>query len=163
MAEVGVLSEYIKHLTTHLPIEDGVSRLTNIGSDNGLAPTRRQAIIWTNTGLLLNGPLGTYFSEIWNKIQQFSLKKINLKMSSGKCRPSCLGLNVLTAGTPGREIRCWSVLCRWLPFKLLTWFNFNPSMDKWLTHYTVWDEIAYLVPNLNGCTRYVRYVCTSWG
>ena len=24
----------------------------NIGSDNGLAPTRRQAIIWTNDGLV---------------------------------------------------------------------------------------------------------------
>ena len=30
-----------------------VSKLTNIGSDNGLAPGRRQAIIWTNAGILL--------------------------------------------------------------------------------------------------------------
>ena len=36
----------------------------NIGSDNGLAPDRRQAIIWTNAGILLIGPLGTNFSEI---------------------------------------------------------------------------------------------------
>ena len=35
-----------------------------IGSDNGLSPGRRQAIIWTNTGILLIGPLGTNFSEI---------------------------------------------------------------------------------------------------
>ena len=28
-------------------------KLTNIGSDNGLAPGRRQAIIWTNAGILL--------------------------------------------------------------------------------------------------------------
>ena len=26
----------------------------SIGSDNGLAPTRRQAIIWTNTGYITN-------------------------------------------------------------------------------------------------------------
>ena len=39
-----------------------VSRLTIIGSDNGLSPGRRQAIIWTNDGILLIGPLGTNFS-----------------------------------------------------------------------------------------------------
>ena len=41
-----------------------VSKLIIIGSDNGFAPTRRQAIIWTNAGILLIGPLGTNFSEI---------------------------------------------------------------------------------------------------
>ena len=30
-----------------------VSRLTIIGSDTGLSPGRRQAIIWTNVGILL--------------------------------------------------------------------------------------------------------------
>ena len=28
------------------------SQYASIGSDNGLAPTRRQAIIWTNVGVL---------------------------------------------------------------------------------------------------------------
>ena len=41
-----------------------VSKLTIIGSDNGLSPERRHAIIWTNAGILLIGPLGTNFSEI---------------------------------------------------------------------------------------------------
>ena len=41
-----------------------VSKLTIIGSDNGLTPGRRQAIIWINAGILLIGPLGTNFSEI---------------------------------------------------------------------------------------------------
>ena len=36
-----------------------VRKLTIIGSDNGLSPGRRQAIIWTNAGILLIGPLGT--------------------------------------------------------------------------------------------------------
>ena len=42
-----------------------INKLT-IGSDNGLAPGRHQAIIWTtgNAGILLIGPLGTNFSEI---------------------------------------------------------------------------------------------------
>ena len=50
-----------------------VSKLNIIGSDNGLSPGRRQAIIWTNAGILLIGPLGTNFSEI--EINIFSFKK----------------------------------------------------------------------------------------
>ena len=70
-------------------------KLAIIGSDNGLSPERRQAIIWTNAGILLIGPLGTNFNEILIEIQTFSLKKICLKMSSVKCCSFRLGLNVL--------------------------------------------------------------------
>ena len=34
-----------------------------IGSDNALSPIRRQAIIWTNDGLL---PIGPYKKLLWN-------------------------------------------------------------------------------------------------
>ena len=73
-----------------------VGNLTIIGSDNGLSPGRRQAIILTSAGLLLIGPLGTNFSEILIGIQKFSIKKMHLKMSSAKWRPFCPSLNVLT-------------------------------------------------------------------
>ena len=72
-----------------------VDNLTVIGSDNGLSPGRRQAIIWTNAGIFLIGPLGTNVSEIFIEIYTFLFNKMHLKMSSGKWRPSCLGLNVL--------------------------------------------------------------------
>ena len=36
-----------------------VTNLTTIGSDNGLSPGRRQAIIWTNAGTFSIVPLGT--------------------------------------------------------------------------------------------------------
>ena len=78
-----------------------VGKLTIIGSDNGLSPGRRQAIIWTNAGILLSGHLGTYFSEKLIKIQTFSLKKIRLKMSSAKCCPFRIGLNVLSIAQRG--------------------------------------------------------------
>ena len=52
-----------------------VSSLTIIGSDNGLAPGRRQAIIWTNADILLIGPLEINFSEIVIDIQTLSFKK----------------------------------------------------------------------------------------
>ena len=41
-----------------------VSKLTIIDSDNGLLPVQHQAIMWTNSGILLIKPLGTQFSEI---------------------------------------------------------------------------------------------------
>ena len=72
-----------------------VGNITIIGSGNVLSPGRRQAIIWTNAGILLIGPIGTNFSEILIKIITFSFKKMRWKVSSGKRRPSCLGLNVL--------------------------------------------------------------------
>ena len=52
-----------------------VSKLTIIGSDNGLSPDWRQPIIWTNVGLLSFGPLGTIFSEILIGIHTFWFKK----------------------------------------------------------------------------------------
>ena len=48
-----------------------VDNLATIGTDNGLLPGRRQAIIWTNAGILLIGLLGTNFSEIQIGIQTF--------------------------------------------------------------------------------------------
>ena len=70
--------------------------LTIIGSNNGLSPGEHQAIIWTSARISLIEPLGTNFSEIVIKIHIFSFKKFRLKMSSGKWRPLCLSLGVLT-------------------------------------------------------------------
>ena len=79
-----------------------VGKLTIIGSDNGLSPGRRQAIIWTIAGILLIGPFGTNFSEILIGFQIFSLKEMHLKMSSAKWRPFCLGLDVLIQAADNR-------------------------------------------------------------
>ena len=84
-----------------------VSKLITIGSDNGLSPGRRQAIICTNKGILLIGPLGTNFSEILIEIHTFSFQKIHLKMSSGKWWPFCLGLNVLSRWQHNFHSKFW--------------------------------------------------------
>ena len=73
-----------------------IGKLTIIGSDIGLSPERRRAIIWTNAGILLIGPFGTNFSEMLIGIQTFSLKKLHFKTLSDKWLPFCLGLNVLS-------------------------------------------------------------------
>ena len=66
-----------------------VSELTIIGSDNGLSPGRRQAIIWTSAGILLIGPLGHVYRNSYNFIQENPFENV------WKWRPFCLGLNVL--------------------------------------------------------------------
>ena len=99
-----------------------VSKLTIIGSDNGLPPGGRQAIIWTNDGILLIRTFRTHFSEIVSEIHTFSFKKMHFKMSSGKWRPSCLGLNVLTL--------------------IPAWISNHMNCNVW--------EITYPFPNFNG-------------
>ena len=84
-----------------------VSKLTIIGADNGLLPGRRQAIIWTNAGILLIGPLGTNFSEILIAIETFSFKKKHMKISSAKWRLFHLGLNELTGWMLMPVALCW--------------------------------------------------------
>ena len=75
------------------------SKLTIIGSHNGLFPDCNQAIIWKNAGILQIGPLGTNFSEILIENQIFSFKKMHLKIVI--CWSFCLGLNVL------KHMSCW--------------------------------------------------------
>ena len=77
-----------------------VSKLTIIVSDNGLLPRRREAIIWTNAGILLIWPLGTILLieplRNFNQYPCISLNKMHLKMSSAKSRPFFPGLYELT-------------------------------------------------------------------
>ena len=70
-----------------------LQKLTIIGPDNGLSPGQRQAIIWTNVGMMLILTLGINFIEISIQIHTFSFKKMHLKMSV-KWRQFCIGLNV---------------------------------------------------------------------
>ena len=89
----------------------GLGLSTIFGSDNGLSPGRRQAIIWTNPGLLLVRHLGTNISEILIGIQTFPFKKMHLKMSSAKWRPFCLGLNELIHGQCAATMTILSFPC----------------------------------------------------
>ena len=101
-----------------------VSKLTIIGSDNGLSPGRRQAIICTNAGILLIGPWGTNFSEILAEIITFSFKQMYLKVSSAKWRPFCLCLNVLI------KPALIANRCSPLPWSTLPWYDINPIMSS---------------------------------
>ena len=66
----------------------GLSVDSSIDSANGLAPG--PMLEYCNLTFL-----GTNFNEILIKIHISSFKRKRMKMSSGKCRRLCLGLNVL--------------------------------------------------------------------
>ena len=71
-----------------------VGKLNTIGSQNGLSPGRRQAIIWTDAGILLIGPLGTHFSEILIEIHAISFMKMQenviWKLATVLSPPQCV-------------------------------------------------------------------------
>ena len=79
-----------------------VSKLTIIGSNNGLSPGRRQAIIWTNAGILLIGPLGTNFSEILIEksnifVEENTFENVFCEMLFISSRPQCVNsMNMAT-------------------------------------------------------------------
>ena len=102
-----------------------VSNLSIIGSDNGLLSGQRQAIICNNAGILLIGTLGTNFSGVLSKIHTFSSKKVHLKMTSVKCQPFCLGLNVFTLLVLECSTRTGSI--SWL---LMPWLLVSPGHQQ---------------------------------
>ena len=150
-----------------------VGNLIIIGSDNGLSPGRRQAIIWTNAGILLIGPWGTNFSDILIGIRAFSFKKIHLKMSSAKWRPFCLGLNVLTRWLSTTAMAI-GALCHttWGSIDIILFHRDSPVsltgftlILAWISNHIpskLWDEIIYPFPNFSGTTaEFGKWYMTS--
>ena len=120
-----------------------VDNLTIIGSDNGLSPCRRQAIIWTNARILLIGPLGRNFSEILNKIHTFSFKEMHLKMSSRKWQLFCLGLNVINT-------------------RYNMWPNCLQHTDIFVTTLCViLLNISHII-SMGWCKKYITPLLTHW-
>ena len=121
-----------------------VSKLTIIGSDNGLSPGRRQAIIRTNAGILLIGPLGTNFNEILIGIQTFSFKKMHLKMSFAKWRPFSLGHNELMQHM---EAAHWNHEMSWCPICHHWWHwrfvMMTTSSAPLLTKLVSWQHFGF--------------------
>ena len=86
-------SHYLTHWgrMTHIC----VTNLTIIGSNNGLSPGRHQAIIWTDDGILLIGPLGTNFREKFNRnsnifIHENAIESVVCEMAAILSRPQCV-------------------------------------------------------------------------
>ena len=72
---------WLNHIYAEWRVYASVNKAMS-GSNNGLSPVRKEAIVWTSPGLLSNllfvGPLETNVSEIVIGIQIFSRNKIDL-------------------------------------------------------------------------------------
>ena len=79
-----------------------ISKLTIVGSDNGLSPDRRQAITWTNAGILLIEPLIPKFNDILIEIHTFLIKKCiwKCRLWNGRhfTRPQCVNTRNVYGG-----------------------------------------------------------------
>ena len=129
-----------------------VSKQTSIDLDNGLLPGRRQAIIWTNAGILLIGPLGTNVSEILIEIHILSFKKMHLEWSSGKWRPFCLGLKVLTPNSSPVYINdCFAII---MSADVLSPKYARPSVDQELGPILLLRHDAVTRPLANGSAAF---------
>ena len=125
-----------------------VSILTIIGSDNGLSPERRQAIIWTKAGILLIGTLGTNFSEIISKSLTFPFKKMHLK-TSAKWQPFCLGPNVLNQFNVlkgGTKLPLGCILLLWLqPLSCLLMPHQQPLPHHYAYLHSYWQHNCHFL------------------
>ena len=117
-----------------------VSNTTIIGSDNGLSPGRRQAINWTNDGILSIGPLGTNFSENLIEIDIWTVCS-----SAGQSKhQSSTSLNFV------QGIHRWLVnslhkgqWCRALMFSLIcTWKCFHLLMSSCINVFVLYHFIV---------------------
>ena len=67
----------------------------NVQKDNGLLLAGAKPLIWTNAGIYCQLDPCKQTSVKFNRNHIFAFKKMHLKMSSGKWRSFCLGLNEL--------------------------------------------------------------------
>ena len=145
-----------------------VGNLTIIVSDNGLLLGRRQAIIWNNAGILLMRPLVTNPSIILIATETFSFKKMHLKISSGKCRPFCLGLNMLKKYIKSVSIYMLSLVLyefRWRPHNLLLKASRGQAIvtqlcEKWYLTKSI--DICFSLSNTNQIKLYAHNSHTIW-
>ena len=90
-----------------------VGKTTIIGSYTGLSPGRRQDIIWTNSGILLIGTLGTNFSEILIECHSFffqenAYENFVWKMAAILSRPQCVNKGALIP-SHGSSTFTWNI------------------------------------------------------
>ena len=126
-----------------------VSKLTSIGSDNGLSPGRRETIIWTNARILLIRTLRKNFNEIVNEIhifiQENAFESIICEMAV-----ICFCLNMLTP----KHTNAMSILshhfCRWriiiFPFQSIT------------IHFFVTDQAPIICYTICILSKYRRFL-----
>ena len=118
-----ILLNYIKQNSFHLTHWGWVTHicigiLTSNGSDNGLLPGPRQAIIWTNAGIVLIEPLETNSVKFYSEFKHFHSRK-------------CIWKCHLENGVHFSRPQCVNTTKAWI--KWLTFRNLHIQVDFVLT------------------------------
>ena len=128
-------------------------KLITIGSDDGLSPGRRQAIIWTNAGTLL-------MSKILGEIHTLSFKEIIWKrcpeMAVFLSGPRCVKLPSVTS--PRRVSLRRQVCNHCLPRRLSLW---QPPAGPGVTSLPAHWRLGLRTLNCNECPNCLLSTCSS--
>ena len=111
--QVKLIPKYLTHWGRVMHI--CISKLAIVGSDNGLSPDQRQAIIWTNAGILLIGPLGTNLNQnSYIFIRENAFENVIWKMAAILSRRQCVNgqrkfiishfLHIVVSSVPADEL-----------------------------------------------------------
>ena len=121
-----------------------VSKLSLIGSDNGLWPGRCQVNIWTNAGILLIGTLGTKIQWNLNRnlyifIQENAFTNVVWKMVAILSRPQCVNrvtsvmfINKFVTYTLIPCVSFYFAHITTFALKSLLWYAPNPKTSMFL-------------------------------
>ena len=127
--------------------------VTITGSENGLLPGQRQAIICTNAAVLLIGPFRRISSDNSIEILTFSFKKMRLKVSSVKWRPFCLSLSLLSNGFDFIFVDYFSLV--------FVIFCNSGNQDEAAKNWIYGWELAYLQSKNYLLENFLNYECKS--
>ena len=150
-----------------------VSKLTIIGSDNGLLPGRRQAIIWTNAGIFVNWTLRNKLQWNFNRnssifIQENRFENVIWKMAAILSQPQCVKEKSFAQiflpswqcylTLPSGWLGLWGFLW-WAPLLRGTTTT-GSALDGAILNFT--QILAYLVHNMSRSQLYLGFGHFGW-
>ena len=132
-----------------------VNKLTIIGSDNGLSPGRRQAIVWTNAGIMMN-KLSAKCKNIdpGNVWWQCNLTVYSLTTTkSSTLLVLCMGKLSVTGGFPPQRVSNVESIS-------MTWrHHIIPEYDH---RYIMYSSIKFMYKQTKNCTPDKMFAVGGW-
>ena len=132
-------------------------RVTHISSLKWVIIGWRQAIIWTNAGILLNGPLGTNFSEILIKNSNISIQEIAFENVICKMAPILFQPELVHVGLIYNQNNFWC-LCFHFSYACVTIMcSNNKSCDPLWHHMQGTDSILRCLTSIGNPIVEIRW------
>ena len=142
--------------------------LAIIGADNGLSPDRCQAIIWTNVGILLNGPHRKKLQWNFNRnsyifIQENAFENVVCKMTAILFRPQYDHVSKSTTcyrrgwcQCHGLYILFWGAQCEKTLIYVTDWFS--SAINRKGMWYKTWRNICPTTTEVLSIPLFIHYL-----